>query len=84
MVQKYINARFPSLCLASDDAFWSYFYSKNGHNSVESDRTGNNITHVLKTIYKKVLLKFQVNAGFPIGFCQYGGACDYRLGALKN
>ncbi len=29
------NARFPSLCLASENAFLSYFYSKNSHNPVE-------------------------------------------------
>ena len=30
------NTRFPSLCLASDNEFLSYFYSKSGHNSVEN------------------------------------------------
>ena len=42
-----------------------YFYSKNGRNSVENDRTGKKFTLVLKTIYKKVFLKYQVNARFP-------------------
>ncbi len=42
-----------------------YFYSKNGHNSVENDRTGKKITPVLKTTYKKVFLKYQINARFP-------------------
>ncbi len=27
---------FPSLCLASENAFFSYFYSKHGHNLVEN------------------------------------------------
>ena len=32
-VQGQDNARLPSLCLASENVFLSYFYSKNGHNS---------------------------------------------------
>ncbi len=36
LVLKYQdNARFPSLCLPSENAFMSYFYSKNAHNSEE-------------------------------------------------
>ncbi len=49
--------------LASENAFL-YFYSKNGQNSVENDRTGKKISLVLimlKTVYKKVFLKYQVN-----------------------
>ena len=34
------NARFHSLCLVSENAFWSYFYSKNDHNSSENSRIG--------------------------------------------
>ncbi len=41
-----------------------YFYSKNGHNSVETDRTGKKFTLALKTTYKKVFLKYQVNSRF--------------------
>ncbi len=67
LVLKYWdNARFPSLCLASENAFSSYFYSKNGHNSQANyDRTGKKFTLVLMTTYKKVFLKYQVNTRFP-------------------
>ncbi len=53
------------MCLASENAFLRYFYSKNGHNSVENDRTGKKFTPVLKTTYKKLCLKYQVNTKFP-------------------
>ncbi len=59
------NARFPSLCLASENALLSYFYSKNNHDSVENVRTGKKFTLVLKTTYKKVFLNYQVNTRFP-------------------
>ncbi len=42
-----------------------YFYSKNGHNSGANDRTGKKFLFVLKTTYKKVFLKYQVNPWFP-------------------
>ena len=46
--------------------FWAIFLlKKNGHNSVENDHTRKKITLVLKATYKKVLLKYQVNARFP-------------------
>ena len=47
------NQRFPSMCLASENAFLSYFYSKNGHNSIENDRIGKKFKLFLKTTYKK-------------------------------
>ncbi len=59
------NARFLSLCLASENAFLSYFYSKTAHNSVENDHTRKKFTLVLMTTYKKVFLKYQVNTRFP-------------------
>ncbi len=59
------NARFLSLCLASPNAFLSYFYSKIGHNSVENYRIGKKFTLVLKTTYTKLVLKYQDNARFP-------------------
>ncbi len=59
------NARFPSLCLASENAFLSYFYSKNGHNSVENYCIRKKFKLVLTTTYKKLFLKYQVNAWFP-------------------
>ncbi len=59
------NVRFPSLCLGPEKAFWSYFYSKNGHNSPENDRIGQKFKLVLKTTYKKLVLKYQDNARFP-------------------
>ncbi len=58
------NARFPLLCLASENAFLSYFYSKNGHNLLENDRTRKKFKLVLKTTYKKLVIKYQVNARF--------------------
>ncbi len=65
LVLKYHdNARFPSLFGLRECVFKLYFYSINGHNSVEIDRTGKNFTFVLKTIYKKVFLKYQGNARF--------------------
>ena len=37
LVVKYQeNAKFPLLCLAFENAFLSYFHSKNSHNSVEN------------------------------------------------
>ncbi len=60
-----VNARFPSLSLASEKAFLSYFYSKNGHNSVENYCIGKKFKLVLKTTYKKLVLKYQSNARFP-------------------
>ena len=59
------NARFPSLCLASENVFLSYFYSKNGHNWVEKYRIRINLKLVLKTTWKKLFLKYQDNARFP-------------------
>ncbi len=35
------NARLLSLCLASDNVFFSYFYSKNGHNRRKSSHKKN-------------------------------------------
>ncbi len=65
LVLKYQgNARFRSLCLASENAFLSYFYSKNGHNSVENYCIGKKFKLVLKTTYKKLVLKYQGNARF--------------------
>ncbi len=45
--------------------FCAIFLLKNSHNSVENDRTGKKFTLVLKAIYKKLFLKYQVNARFP-------------------
>ncbi len=45
--------------------FLSYFYSKNGHNSVENDRTRKKFKLVLKTTYKNLSLKYQDSARFP-------------------
>ncbi len=59
------NARFPSSCLASENAFLSNFYSKIGHNSAENDRIGKKFKLVLKTTYKKLFLKYQDSAKFP-------------------
>ncbi len=44
--------------------FELYFYSKNAHNSAENDRTGKIFHLVLKTTYKKLFLKYQVNTRF--------------------
>ena len=41
-----------------------YFYSKKGHNSVENDRIRKKIPLFWRLIYKKVFLKYQVNARF--------------------
>ncbi len=68
LVIKYMyqgNVRFPSLCLASENAFLSYFYFKKSHNSVENDSTRKKFKLVLKTTYKKLFLKYQDNARFP-------------------
>ncbi len=52
LVLKYQgNARFPSLCLASENAFLTYIFTQKIHNSVENDRTGKKFTLVLKTTY---------------------------------
>ncbi len=40
------------LHVASENAFLSYFYCKNGHNSVEIIAS-EKIKHILKTAYKK-------------------------------
>ncbi len=54
--------------MASDNAYLSYIFTKkNGHNSVENDRSGKKNTLVLKTAYKKVFLKHQVNTGSVLG-----------------
>ncbi len=45
--------------------FLSYFYSKNGHISVENHHIGKKSKLVLKTTFKKFLLKYQDNARFP-------------------
>ncbi len=45
--------------------FWPIFLLKNGHNSVENDRTRKKCTLDLKTIFKNVFLKYQVNTRFP-------------------
>ncbi len=60
------NARFPSWCLASENAFLSYLYSKNGHKSVENYCVGKKFKLVLKTTDKKFVLKYQDNARFPL------------------
>ncbi len=66
LVQKYhYNARFPSLCLVSENAFMSYFHSKNSHNSMENHRIQINFKLVPKTSCKKLFLKCQDNARFP-------------------
>ncbi len=45
LVLKYHgNARFPSFCLASENAFLSYFYEKKYHNSAENVRIGKKIS----------------------------------------
>ncbi len=49
----------------SENAFLTYFYSKNAHNSVENYYIGKKFTLVLKTTYKKLVLKYQGNARFP-------------------
>ena len=59
------NARFPALCLAFENAFLSYFYSNNSHNSVENYCIRKKFQLVLKTTYKKLSLKYQDNARFP-------------------
>ena len=59
------NARFPSLCLASENVFLK-FYSKNSHNSVENDHIRKKFKLILKTTYKKLFLKYLVNAKFPL------------------
>ncbi len=59
------NARLPSLRLTSENAFLSYFYSKNAHNSVENDHIRKKFKLALKTTYNKLLLKYQDNARFP-------------------
>ncbi len=66
LVLKYRdNAMFPSLCLPSENAFLSYFYSKNAHKSVENYYIGKKFALVLKSTYKKLFLKYQVNTRFP-------------------
>ncbi len=47
------------------NAFLSYFYSENGHNSVENYCIGKNFKPVLKTTYKKLIIKYQDNTRFP-------------------
>ena len=45
LVLKYQdNTRFPSLCMTSENVFLSYFYSGNGHNSVENGCIGKNLS----------------------------------------
>ncbi len=63
--------------------FKLYFCSKNGHNSVENDRTGKIFTLVLKTTYKKVFLKYQVNTWFP-SLCLASGNAKFSGGRRKN
>ena len=66
------NARFPSLCLAPENAFLSYFYSKNGHNSVENYRIGKKFKLVLKTTNNKLFLKYQDKIIFKVSFIVFG------------
>ncbi len=66
------HARFPSLCLASKNAFLNYLLLKNGHNSVENHRIRLQFKLVLKIICKKLYLKCQDNASslhcvWPLG-----------------
>ena len=60
------NARFPSLCLASEKAFLTYFYSKNGYNSAENGRIEIKFKLVLKATHKNLFLKCQDNAKFHL------------------
>ncbi len=64
LVLKYWdNARFPSLCLAFENAFLSHFYSKNAHNAAENYYIRKKLELVLKTT-EKLVLKYQGNARF--------------------
>ena len=67
LVLKYWdNATFPALCLASENAFLSYFYSKHTHNSAFNYKLNRKKTKLaLKTTYKKLVLKYQGNVRFP-------------------
>ncbi len=53
------------MCLASENVFLSYIFTQKDHNSVENGRTRKTFTLVLKTKYKKGILKYQVNTRFP-------------------
>ncbi len=57
---------FPSLYLASENTFLSYFYSKNGHNSVENYCIKTEFKLVLRNTYKNLFLKYQDNTRFPL------------------
>ena len=60
------NQRFPSIVLGLRETILElYFYSKNGQNLGANNRTEKKFTLVLKTTYKKVILKYQVNPLFP-------------------
>ncbi len=48
------NVRFSSLCLASENAFLSYLYSKYGHNSVKNYIIGIKFKLTLKTTCKRL------------------------------
>ncbi len=52
------NVRFPSLCLASENAFLSYFTQKKPVKMTTLEKK----KLVLKTTYKKLFLKYQDNA----------------------
>ncbi len=60
-----------------------YFYSNNGHNSVENDHTGKNFILVLKTTYKKVFLKYHVNTRF-LSLCLVSDNAIFSGGRLRT
>ncbi len=64
-VKYQCNARFPSLCLAPENTFFRYFYSKNAHNSVENHRIWIKFKLAPKTTCYKLFLKCEDNARFP-------------------
>ncbi len=68
------NARFPSMCWAPGMHFWATFTKKQNktkkqitnynHHSGENHRIRKN-NLVMKTIYKKIFLKYQANTRLP-------------------
>ena len=66
LVLKYQgNARFSSLCLASENVFLSFFTQKMPITRVANYCIEKKIKLVPKTTYKKPVLKYQGNARFP-------------------
>ena len=77
------NARFPYCVRPPGMDFLAIFTPKNSHNSGENGRIGKKFKLVLKTIYKKVFLKYQANARFP-SLCLPSGNAIFGSGRRKR